>query len=161
MLPCYHGTTYFWKFILFTIKNFAFWNFFIPMTFRLANTTLTTASLIFSCHLMFATGCGMFGIWHVWDVGRLRCRTFGMWDVEMWDVQEVEYSGWRIPAMWDVWDVEVWGCGMLEMWDVMDVECSGCAMFGMWDVECGMLVCKMPFRRYTMNSFVNVIPCNA
>lgn len=64
-------------------------------------------------------------------------------------------------GMWDVGNVRCYGCGMFGMCNARDLGCSGCAMFGIWDVECGMLVYKMPFRRYTMNSFVNVIPCNA
>ena len=34
---------------------------------------------VFSCHMMFLTGCGMVGMWDVWNVG---CGMFaGMWDV--------------------------------------------------------------------------------
>ena len=54
---------------------------------------------------MRSSGCGMFGVWGVPEVGCSRCGMFRMWDAR---------------------DVEYLGCGM---WDV------GCWIFvGMWDV---------------------------
>ena len=55
---------------------------------------------------------------------------------EMWDLQDVRFSGCGMFLMRDVWDVDVRnlgssGCEMFGMWDSRDVECSGC---GMWDV---------------------------
>ena len=78
----------------------------------------------------------MLGKWLIGDVGCWGCGRLRMWDVGMWDVQEVGCSGGRMFRMWDVQDVRCLGCGMFGMWDVRDVGCSGCGMFaGMWDVD--------------------------
>ena len=154
MLPYYRGTIYFWNFILFTSKkgyamcSFLFQTFVsICMTFRLSNTTLTTAVLlqIFSCYMMFLTARGVFWMWDVHDVGCLGCGMLRMLDI--WDVACSRYVMFRV---WGVRDVGCLGCGMLEMLDIWNVGCSKCVMFGMLNVHegcllgCGMLVYKMP-----------------
>ena len=159
MLPYYRGTIYFWNFILFTSKkvyamcSFLFQTFVsICMTFRLSNTTLTTAVLlqIFSCYMMFLTARGMFWMWDVHDVGCSGCGMSGMWNVA-----DVGYLGCGMFEICNVQgvrcsDVGCLGCGMLEMLDIWNVGCSKCVMFGMLNVHegcllgCGILVYKMP-----------------
>ena len=154
MLPYYRGTIYFWNFILFTSKkvyamcSFLFQTFVsICMTFRLSNTTLTTAVLlqIFSCYMMFLTARGVFWMWDVHDVGCSGCGMSGMWNVadvgylgcgmfEICNVQGVRCSGCGMFGMWDVGDVGYLDCGMFEMCDVRDVECAWGMFAGMWDV---------------------------
>ena len=53
-------------------------------------------------------GCGMLGMWDVWNVPCWGYIVFGMRNV-----QDVEYSG----------------CEMFGMWNVQVVVCSGCGMF--------------------------------
>ena len=68
-------------------------------------------------------GCGMFGIWKVWDVG---CFEFGMF------------------GMWDVGNAECLKCGMLVIWDVWNV---GCGMSDLcWDLRYWLRKCR--FRKY-------------
>ena len=57
----------------------------------------------------------MLGVWGVQDVGccGLGCSGCGMFGLR--DVQDVGYSGCGIFGMWDVRDVECLGC---EMWEV-------------------------------------------
>ena len=60
------------------------------MTFRLANTTLTTVRM--GCWDVGGSGCGICEMWNVRDVECSECGVFGMWDVGcrmfagIWDV---------------------------------------------------------------------------
>ena len=47
---------------------------------------------VFSCHMIILACCGCR------DIGCLRCKTLGMWDVS-----DVRCSGYGMLEMWDVW----------------------------------------------------------
>ena len=158
MRSCYysthHSSAYFWKCVLFTKKRFImcyFWNFFICLTFRLANTSLNTVSYS-SLYMLYGLPDEMWdignvvfygsGILSTWDVG-------DVWMLGMWGIGDVRYWGLVILGVCDVRDVRYWRCEMLGMWYVWDVVClgcmiSGCGMFGMWGAQnfgcwgCGM-----------------------
>ena len=52
---------------------------------------------------------------------------------EMWDNQDMGWSGCGVFRMWNVLYVICLGCEMLGVWDVRRV---GCGIFaGMWDVD--------------------------
>ena len=138
-ITCYHTT----------VALFIFENFFclpvkkiipcVPFCFKLLyfydfqtckyHLNYCSPITVFSCHMMFLTACGVFGMWDIQDVGCSGCGMSGMWNVA-----DVRYSGCGMFRMWRVWDVGYLGCGMLGMWDIQGVRCSGCEMFGMWDV---------------------------
>ena len=81
------------------------------MTFMLAKFSLTIAVVLqfFLWHTMFVTGCVMFRMKDVWDLGLSLFGIFGIWGIQ---------------------DMGCWGCGMFETWDVRDVGCLRCEMFG-------------------------------
>ena len=64
------------------------------------------------------SGCGMLGIWDVWDLG---CSELGCWECGMFQ-------------MWESWDVECLGCWILGLCNVRDMGCLRCGMFGKCDV---------------------------
>ena len=70
----------------------------------------------------------MLEVWNVRDVGCSGCGMFGIWDVGDVGLQDVGCSGCGMLGMWDVRDV---GCGI---WDVC--RDLGYGMFaGMWDID--------------------------
>ena len=83
------------------------------------------------------SGCGMFGMWDVGDVGCSGCGIF-----RMWDVGDVGMFG-----MWDVRDVGCSGCGVFGMQDFRDVGC------GMWDVDLqnALQISILNLRRYLIS----------
>ena len=126
----HHSTSYFWECVLFRKKSFIMlffiWNFFIRMTFRLANTSINTVSYS-SLNMLYGLSDEM------WDVGNVVCYGSGI--LSMWNVGDV----WML-GMWDVWDVVCQdvgclGCGMFGMWYFRDTRCLVCGMFEMWDVQ--------------------------
>ena len=127
MLPYYHGTTYFLKAILFkkTIPcalfclKLLYFYVFQACQFHLNYCSPIT---VFSCHMMFLTGCGMFRMWNAWEVGCLGCEMPGKRDFR--DMKCSRCGMWGMWRVWDVWDVECSGCEMFEMWNVRDVECG-------------------------------------
>ena len=125
---------------------FLIWNFFISMSFRLANIYQLKYYIL--CQFLHAirfawkdvgcSECGMLRKWHIeymgcWqyeDVGFSECGMF-----RMWNAWEVGCSGCAIFGMCDVRDVECWACGMLRIRDVEHVRCLACGIFGLCDVR--------------------------
>ena len=61
-----------------------------------------TTIIVFSCDMMFLTGCAMFRMWDIWDVGCWDCAMFGVWDIENWDVWGVGRLAWGMFGVWGV-----------------------------------------------------------
>ena len=113
---------------------------------------------VFSCHMIILACCGCR------DIGCLRCKTLGMWDVsdvqcsaygmlEIWDVWVkclrlgcLEYGKFRMPHFCDVWCLgrgmsrmcDVWyaGWGMRDVWDMERLGYEMLEMNDIWHVGC-------------------------
>ena len=118
MLPWYY---FFFKFIFFISKNGYLKWYLHDVQACKYQLNYCSPITVFSCHMIILARCGCR------DIGCLRCKTLGMWDVS-----DVRCSGYGMLEMWDVW-VKCLRLGCLEygkfrmphfvMCDVWDEEC--------------------------------------
>ena len=114
VLHIFQNVFYFKKTFYYVL--FSIWHFRINMLFLIQ---------VYSCYMIFLTRRNMLGMRYAREVAYWGCGMLGMFRI--WNVGDVGCWGCGMLGMWDAGNVGCSGCGM---WDV------GCGMFaGMWDVD--------------------------